>query len=130
MDYMGASDSAAGLHIRSILADIQPRTLIVERPIGEVLGSLRMFLGYEVRDAAERLERLQEALTFDHPLIKRIAYRDLNDRDALSEAVDWLVPSLSWRARSMMNMNIQVDRDHAIELARRPHSGWHMREAA
>jgi hypothetical protein len=128
-EYRGNSDSACGLNIERIMADIRPRTLIIRRPIGEVMDSLSRFMGYDLKPIAGQMERLDDALDFKHALIKAVAYKDLTDRECLSNAVEWLVPCQVNNALSLMTFNIQAERDYALALMRAPHSHWHMQEA-
>lgn len=125
--HRGNSDSGCGLHIARIMDEIAPRTLIVERPIDEVERSLKALLG--VDPPRRDLERLQEALAYSHPLIKRVRFSDLADRHALVEAVEWLLPGHGEAAGRLADVNIQVTRDYAAHLARTPHTLWHMQEA-
>lgn len=128
--HRGNSDSACGLHIDRILAEIQPKTLIVERPLGEVLASLETLLGASMGAVRPVLEALEDALRINHPLVKRVRLQDLEDRDALIEAAEWLVPGHGEAAASVAHMNVSVTGDYARSLSRMPHSFWHLREAA
>ena len=128
-EFRGNADSACGLHIERIIKEVRPRTLIIRRPIGEVADSMARFMGYDLKPLMGCLERLDEALDFKHPLIKTVAYRDLTDRECLSNAVEWLVPCQVNNALSLSTFNIQAERDYALALMRAPHSYWHMQEA-
>jgi hypothetical protein len=78
------------------------------------------------------LEELSAALSFTHPLIRRISYDDLRParpRHA-DRALDWVLPGVEIpNLDSVMGMNVQVDRVFAMSRATRPHSHWY-REAA
>lgn len=128
--HRGNSDSACGLHAARILAEIAPRTLIIQRPVAEVVTSLRRFLGHPLPGVETALESLQHALAIEHPLIKRVRFADLTDRDALIEAVEWLVPGHGETAAALADVNVQVSRARLAELANTPHTLWHMKEAA
>jgi hypothetical protein len=128
--HRGNSDSACGFHAERILTVIRPRTLVIERPVGEVIASLSSLFERDMRSVAPMLERLQDSLNFEHPLIKRVRFADLNDRDALIEAAEWLVPGHGERAAGLMDLNIQVTKSRAQELTGLTHSLWHLKEAA
>jgi len=125
----GNSDSACGLQVARILSDVAPRTLVIERPVEDVALSLVRIYGPRIGLFAH-LEGLREALSVAHPLIKRIAFDDLNDRDALIEAAEWLSPGSGKAVASLSNMNIQVTREHAEALTGIPHTLWHLERAA
>jgi hypothetical protein len=127
----GNSDSACGLHARRILETLRPRTLIIERPVGEVVASLSRLFERDMRAIAPMLERLEHSLSLGHPLIKRARFADLDeDRDAVIEAAEWLVPGHGERAAALMDLNIQVTASRARQLTGMQHSLWHMKEAA
>jgi hypothetical protein len=122
----GISDSAVGLHIEKIMRDYAPRTLIVERPLGDVLASAERFLGQTGPDVLHVLYRLSAALKFEHPLIRRITWDEMDDPVKLFDAAEWLLPGFGPRALSMKAFNITVTKEHAMAQWARPHSGWHM----
>lgn len=126
----GNADSACGFHVARILREIVPRTLVVERPIADVLASLERLFAQPMAHLAPMLERLQDALSITHPLIKRVRFDDLNDRDAVIDAADWLVPGHGETAAELMAMNVQVTAAHLRALANLAHSHWHLKEAA
>ena len=127
--YSGNADSACGLQITRILDEIRPRTLIVERPIGEVLASLAD-IGIAWEGLRSRLEQLEETLSLSDPLIKRVRFEDLNDRDAVIEAAEWLVPGHGVDAASLLGLNIQVTPKRIAALADLRHTLWHLERAA
>ena len=129
-EYRGNADSACGLHITRILNELRPRTLIIRRPIGEVADSLGKFMGYDLKPILANLEQLDAALDVRHELVRTVAYKDLNDRDLLASAVEWMVPCQVNHALSLKEFNIQAERDYALALMRQPHSAWHMQGAA
>lgn len=125
----GNSDSGCGLHVRRILAEIAPRTLVIERPVDDVAMSLVRLYGPRLGLCAH-LEELRDALSLSHPLIKRVAFNDLKDREALIEAAEWLSPGSGEAVASLSEMNIQVTKAHAEALTVRPHTLWHLGRAA
>lgn len=126
----GNSDSACGLFADRILEEIGPRTLIVERPVEEVLGSLSAVFGRDMGGLRAPLEHLADRLRLKHPLIKRVRFADLEDRDALVEAAEWLAPGSGEQVASLMNMKIEVTRGRALSLMTSPHTLWHLERAA
>lgn len=125
---MGVSDSALGFHLGAILEAVQPRTLLIQRPVSDVVDSLRHRLGYTVADWHHNLCVLDRALNtgVGHPLVKTVGYDDLKDPTVLADAIDWLVPGHSPIAIELKHMNVQADVAYSVEVARRPHSLWHM----
>lgn len=127
--HVGISDHALGFQLERILRAAVPRTLVIDRPIGDVRASILAFMaGVEISVPAidHFLECLSEALALPHPLVRHIAYRDLQDRDALIDAFSWILPGVEiCDMDDLMRMNIQVDRAYALERARRPHSHWY-----
>lgn len=125
----GNSDSACGLHVERILAEIAPRTLVIERPVEDVALSLARLYGPRPGLLA-LLESLRDALSIAHPLIKRVAFSDLSDPEALTEAAEWLAPGSGQAVASLADMNIQVTGARAAALAVIPHTLWHLARAA
>ena len=112
----GISDSGAGSVLGAIIHDFKPRTLVIDRPMGEVVISLRDY-GVWFDGAEGLLGRLYQALQYDHPLIKRVAYDDLRDHRVMEGCMDWLgvkVPNL----HQLMHMNIQSDLAWNLNLLR------------
>ena len=122
----GISDSAIGLKLEEIMHEYAPRTLIVERPLQDVLTSAERLYGRAGSNLCYGLYRLQAALRFEHPLIRRIEFDDLNDPAKLFNAAEWLSRGYGPRALSMKDFNIQVTRDHALALAEHAEPGWFM----
>jgi hypothetical protein len=119
-DYVGISEAFLGLHIARVLEEIGPRTLIVERDPDEVLASFLRYVGLQgVRGPGEhdglkaQLRLLRErldAIPIDHPLVRRVAYGDLEDRDAVQVALGWLMPGVELlNLDQMLHMNVQSD---------------------
>lgn len=125
----GNSDSACGLQVGRILSELKPRTLVIERSVEDVAMSLVRIYGPRTGLFAH-LEGLRDALSIAHPLIKRIAFDDLADRDALIEAAEWLSPGSGEAVASLSDMNIQVTRNYAEALTDLPHTLWHLERAA
>ena len=108
-DFFGVSDHGFGFHLPAIMERLAPRTLIIERPIAEVEASWERL----TRQSAGRFcEVLAEYLAFEHTQIKRVAYADLGDTDAVVACLEWLMPSVSVdrdRIDRLQRVNIQVD---------------------
>lgn len=122
----GASDSAIALWLPRILDEMRPRTLVIKRPLEAVAASLRAFLGFEPPDMMERLDRLYKALCVSHPLIRRVAFDDLDDPAVLCQIAEWLSPGSFDRAYSLMDFNIQASKRYINYISRPGHSMWHM----
>lgn len=121
-EYVGMSDSALGLQLGRILAEIEPRVVMVLRPPADVLGSLKAFLQYD--EAGERstgkfVANLWSELNrwHTHPLVKAIAFEDLRDYAKLIDCFEWLMPHGRFEhVHSMARMNVQVTRE-ALEAS-------------
>ncbi len=104
---VGVSDSGLGTNLAQVFDEIKPRTLIVERPIFDVLRSFDAYVGHHALYAREPIVSLHKALeAVEHPLIKRVAYADLERRDVLEGCFDWLgVQPLNLEQISHMRVN-------------------------
>lgn len=129
--YVGVSDSALVMQLGRILAEIQPRTLIVERSIPDVMRSLDLYFAADIdqkkalkhcRTASAELERYRE-----HPLTRWIDFDALGDVTEVRAALAWLAPDARFpKLDEMMHMNVQVDPDWVLAEARKPHTNWHL----
>lgn len=133
---VGVADSTLGFQLERILRDIQPRTLVVERPIGEVRESLLAYMSgiaISVPAIDSYLEALQSSIEacLPHPLVHRITYQDLQDRTELYAALDWVMPGTHFEnLDNLMHMNVQIDRDYVLAQAARPHTHWYRKGLA
>lgn len=113
LDNLGISDSGMGLSIEFILNQYGPRTLIIERSLEGVVESLTAYFGGHLpipHEAGERrLAALQEALQYQHPLIKRVAYADLHSTKVLESCFEWLKVPIPPGLEQLKHMNIQSD---------------------
>lgn len=109
---VGISDSTLGLHLSRIVTEIAPRTLVIDRPVDEVVRSYANYSGASERGVAfhhaERLADLKLALMVEHPLIKRVNFDDLENVAVVRDCLDWLGVNGAM-ADQMMGMNVQVD---------------------
>lgn len=81
---VGISDSTFSLFLGQTLQRIQPQTLVIRRPLGEVVESLaRVGLPRSTKLLELMEERLQPWLT--HSLVKAVSFSDLWDLDLLEE---------------------------------------------
>lgn len=118
LEYAGVSDHGFGFHLPAIMQRTAPRTLIIERPIAEVEDSLRR-LGMEPGNICALLA---EALTFEHPQIRRVAYSDLTDTSVVLACLAWLTPGAersAGRIDWLQGINIQADVERQKASARR-----------
>ena len=133
---VGVSDSCLSLQLERILETVAPRVLLVERPIEDILASFRRYLDgteqvfdYEV--GREYLLELQAQIDRfrGHPMVRTMAFAALEDYAQVQEILTWLVPDTEFPdLRSLMRMNIQVDRAYCLKRANQPHNGWHHRQ--
>lgn len=108
----GISDSRLALHLPTIFARFEPRTLIVERDAASVLRSFKGYIGplaCDWRATGAMIERNLDALQFEHPAIKRVAYAALSKIDTVRECMDWLRVTEPPHLAQLMHMNIQSD---------------------
>ena len=106
--FAGIADHLLGFHLPEIMERAAPRTLVIDRPAAEAKASMRR-LGY---DADLFCDLLADALRFDHPLVRRVAYSDLADSGAVRSCLQWLFPGEPvdrWRIERMQRVNIQGD---------------------
>lgn len=133
---VGISDSCLSLQLERVLEVVSPRVLLVERPIEDILRSFRGYMagllhGFDYNIGREYLLELQAQIDRfrGHPLVRTMAFEDLTDYDKTLETLSWLVPGTDFPdLRSLMHMNIQVDRVYCLERANQPHNGWHRRQ--
>lgn len=131
--YVGVADSALTLQLDRILETIAPRTLLIERPIPQVLLSFRKYLkdsplmfDYDsgrayLGEIAERMEQFR-----NHALVRTVSFDDLRDQDVTLELIRWLAPGIAiMDLRQLMQMNIQVNLEHVLALIGNPHTNWH-----
>lgn len=134
---IGISDSCLAPHVERILADMQPRTLIIERPLEDVM---RSYADYAARTGISMVEanarRHAEASVRAlngvkrHHLVKIVSFAALDDYAEVLAAMRWLLPHRDFPdLRTLMTFNIQVSAKHVQELAAKPHNGWHMAAA-
>jgi hypothetical protein len=129
--FAGISDSGLALQVARILAEVQPRTLIIRRdPLDVIRSSTRYFVGQSIDLIAARdyVSTCRKALAAveRHPLVKVVEYDDLTDTKTVLACFDWLMPGQARHFREdLMHMNIQVDPAFVIAEAARPHNLWH-----
>lgn len=106
----GVSDAGASLYLKEILADFAPKTLIIDREMGEVLSSFLTYaspLQINKGAVAKQLWSMRRYLAgVESPLIKRVKYEDLSDFDVIRECMDWLSVNPS-NLLDLMHFNIQ-----------------------
>lgn len=130
--FVGVSDSGCAYQIGRILADIEPRTLLIERPLAEVEASLlRYFEDVAVdRSALHRqLHEIERHLceVRRHHLVKTVRFDALCHPSVIQDCFDWLMPgSYEPFRRELMHLNIQVDLAYIKEEMGKPRSNWWM----
>lgn len=135
---IGISDSCLALHTERILNDLSPRTLLIERPLEDVMRSYAAYASrtgitmieqvsrQRAEDASSALGRIK-----DHPLVQVVKYGALDDYDVVLSSMRWLLPHREFPdLRSLMTFNIQVAAKHIQNLICMPHNGWHLKAVA
>lgn len=116
----GISDSGLGMHLPRVLNEAAPKTLVINRPVAAVEASLRWYLGESAAmdwdHLRTRLRALESVLTYEHPLIKRVDYAELNLIEVVRECLDWLEAPEPERLGQLMHMNVQSDLAHNLAL--------------
>lgn len=123
-EYTGVSDSSMGLHLPEILSASCPRTLIIERPLNDVLRSLE---AARVTGARRYCEVLSKRLAAIEPneLVMRVKYDALADSHVVARCLRWLMPGLGVdmnKLEELKKMNVQADMDAVWRMVegRRP----------
>lgn len=93
-EFVGISDHSMGFHLAEIMERVAPRTLIIERPIEDVVESLRKI---GIRDAGrycelllKRMEAAENAET--RKLIRRVKFADLGHTATTAASLFFLMP--------------------------------------
>ena len=125
----GVSDSGLGLHIDRVIAEVNPKVLIVERRFSDVLRSFENYMSgvpIDINAAVNYLTKLHTALAKPKgKRIRRIPFDDLNDLDKLSSAMQWLVPCADFSHLSdLMEVNIQVSRQGMLADLPKAETHW------
>lgn len=120
---IGIADAGLGLHLRAILAEFRPRTLIVERPIADVIASFHDYFRGHLEGGWEALVRdqlgnLQAALQIADPLVKRMPFADLDNIEEVQGALAWLGIREPPNLEGMMHMNVQSSVCHNLAKLR------------
>jgi hypothetical protein len=122
---VGVSDSGLGMMLPRILDEVKPKTLIIRRPLTEVVRSIeRYFDHYAPNDLLmKRLISLNQALDVEHPLVRSIEYKDLN-HDTIEQALVWLTGGANPMLHQLMHLNIQADLSYTMEMATGLNEWW------
>lgn len=110
--WVGISDSALGFHLREILADHKPRTLIVKRDLQQVVGSLEAIgVGGDMHRFCSVLNARMIAAQ-GHPLVKTVAFEMLSDPAVVRSCLWHLMPGAEIdgdRIEVFQRLNVQAD---------------------
>lgn len=134
---VGVSDSALALQAGRVLAELKPKTLIVERPVDECLKSYQRYAeaaGWPTnpdatRELFESMVGALEAIKSD-PLVLSVPYDELRTRAGVAKCLQWLLPGREFPDLQMlMGMNIQVMPVVVEAAIKRGHNMWHTQPA-
>jgi hypothetical protein len=117
--FAGISDSGLGFHAAEIIERWKPQTVIVERPIDDVLASLER-IGLPASRRALTILQKRLASVADNPLVRRVDFDQLSDPDAALQALRHLMPTASIdrrRLARMSELNIQAQPERARDAA-------------
>ena len=130
---IGISDSALGSVIGAVLTAYQPRTLVIRRPVNDVVRSCNAYVGKGGlrMDQAKLVHRLrwlerQLAAVAHHPLVKTVDYQELNSVEVVKDCIHWLTPSVRPPADldQLMHLNIQADLGYSVQVASAAKLWW------
>lgn len=128
--FVGISDSGLAYQIGRILSEIEPRTLLIERPMADVEASLLRYFGpVEVDRLALRrqLDEMERHLRVvrRHHLVKTVPYDGLSDRNVVQACFDWLMPGSYEPFRDeLLHMNVQVDLKYVMRHLHEEKAPW------
>jgi hypothetical protein len=123
--YFGFSDSALGFHLKEIMETWRPQLLVVERDIDDATRSLESI---GVLDASycrllnDRLLEFKRSAGGFHDCCAWVPFKSLTNMLTISGCLDHLLPGAKMdyiKAQQMQWMNVQCDREHAREIAKR-----------
>lgn len=109
-EFTGISDSSLGFHLPHILETSAPRTLIVGRPLDDVVKSLAG-IGVDGAGYCSLLSRYLDAVG-EHPLVRFVSFSHLSDIAVVAESLRWLMPGLGVdmnKLGELMKLNVQAD---------------------
>ena len=115
----GVSDSGLGIFLPGMIHSFRPRTLIVERPKADVMASLKAYLrpvAMNWDNVSVQLDQLLTALSMESPLIKRVAFKDLNDLETVRECLDHLHVPEPRNLEQMLHMVVNSSLDYNLAL--------------
>jgi hypothetical protein len=121
-DCRGVSDSGVAPILPHIIERFAPRTLIIERPMAEVVGSLAVYLsdveGLDWKRIYAFLGQALCGLRVEHPLIFRLAYSDLSSLETVRSGLAWLKVREPANLEQLLHFNVQSDLSWNIALLR------------
>lgn len=131
---IGISDSGLAPQLPRILAELQPRILIVERPAEDALASFKRYahaagLRFDEAHCRHFLRAAVAGIAAakGNPLVKAVDYVALDDYNVVRECMEWILPDTDLPdLRTLMNFNIQVAAQHIRKITGEPHNGWHL----
>lgn len=114
LEFVGVADSGFLFLLDRILAEVEPKTLIIERDVLSVERSFTKYLQgmpYDRQVVRTTLSEMQKHLDKNkhHELVKRVWFEDLNNEDVVEECFDWIMPGNPYLNKNLLNMNIQVN---------------------
>ncbi|MDE2439727.1 MAG: hypothetical protein KGP14_01790 [Betaproteobacteria bacterium] len=114
--YVGVSDSAMGFFMDWIMAEIKPRTLIIDRDLAAVERSI-LKRGIVLTNYCEVL--LDELRRWrNHPLVMCVDFDQLGDIGVMERVWGHLMPSQYFdraQFQQLAHMNIQADYSHSLD---------------
>jgi hypothetical protein len=128
--YSGVSDATALYVINRVLSEMQARTLMIDRPLADVAHSLHVYfkgMAYDERAVRRTLDEMKGLMTRwrDHPLVKRVAFDQLNNQEIVEECFSWLMPGAALTFRpELMHMNIQADAAYVERELKKERVQW------
>lgn len=130
-EYIGISDSGVAPQLGRILAEIQPRTLIVKRKPKDVMSAFIAYMGEAATDRLAVWAYIEKsaaelAKCEAHELVKTVDYDALSRSETVEACFEWLMPGQAHRFRhDLLHMNVQVNKAHTMLNIIKPHNHWY-----
>ena len=116
--YVGVSDSSLAFQFERIIAQANPRILIIHRDLDDVKRSLRALGGPQSNYPEILSEKLRRYMT--HPSVAWIEFEKLKDPAFIEQCLAYLMPGClidHEKIEELIHMNIQEDMERVWDFA-------------
>lgn len=119
--WIGVSDSLLSLHLGEIIQVVEPRILIINRPIKDVEDSLEALnLGVKTNLCDIMLQRLGPHR--NHPSVREVEFSELSEESSVNTVIAHLMPGSTIdqdKLAEIMHINCQEDMSRIRELSQK-----------